>query len=163
MPKYSRNRSKTRKGSKARDAPSDAPPLAKPTDSNDDQETGKDKDSNPPRRKKKIFIPKSQMKKLLDTRGRQIWEKLKKVARDYLGTIWNDPSGDFRIDAGSTTQGRPNVKTWNLQVNKDPASPEAKSLKSKYGTHKKLFWDEFDLISPPDYETWVQSILSRFE
>jgi hypothetical protein len=103
------------------------------------------------------------MKQLLQKRGREIWRKLKDVTRDKLGTIWDDPNGDFRVDAGWAAHGRPNVKTWNLQVNRHPGSPEAKRLESKFGNHKKLFWDEFDLSSPPDYKTWVQSILRRFD
>ncbi|KAK7398252.1 hypothetical protein QQX98_012365 [Neonectria punicea] len=119
-----------------------------------------DSDQHHPRLKKPIFIPKSLLEDLLKTHGRAIHRKLKRLTRDYQGTIWKNQ--DFRIDAGSTLHGRPNFKTWNLQVNRHPMSDAAKALKSKFGTHKKLLWGAFDVDKAPKYATWVEHILELF-
>jgi hypothetical protein len=95
---------------------------------------------------------------LLNKYGEEIYEKLKVLTEERVGTIWKNC--DFRVDAGPT-KGRSKVKNWNLQVNGKPESAAAKRLKNE-GTHKKLFRDTFNLGNAPDYETWKESILERF-
>lgn len=103
-------------------------------------------------------IRKSKMKELLEKHGKEIWEKLKALTKERVGTIWKNH--DFRVDAG-LTEGRSKMKIWHLQANREAKSAVAKKLKNE-GTHKILFRDTFDLGNAPDYDTWARSILERF-
>ncbi|KAL5086846.1 hypothetical protein Trisim1_008597 [Trichoderma cf. simile WF8] len=119
---------------------------------NDDSE-----DEDHPFRDKPITIPKKKMKNLLKKHGEKIWEKL---GSDRVGTVWKN--NDYRVDVGSKLKGRPNMRAWNLQVNGE-AKSAAKQLLKTGDTHQKLFWDHFDTVNPPDYATFVQNILRRFD
>ena len=128
-------------------------------------ENGDDSDDNFNGRKKKPTISKKRMKELLDHHGKDIWKKLRTIAPDKVGPIWKDPNGDFRIDAGSAMKSRPNMKTWNLQVNKEAAKSLKKNLGDR-GTHEKVFWGATDLeraaCGTMAYEEWVTGIMDRF-
>ncbi|KAF2177381.1 hypothetical protein K469DRAFT_603485, partial [Zopfia rhizophila CBS 207.26] len=104
-------------------------------------------------------ISEKEMDKLLHEEGEKIYKKLKALMEKNEGTIWKNR--DFRIDA-VPTKDRSKVKNWNLQVNGNPESEAAKTLKERKGTHAKLFRDTFDLGDAPDYETWKESILERY-
>jgi hypothetical protein len=52
------------------------------------------------------------MKEILDKHGEAIWRKLGDgLTADRLGTVWKDPQGDFRIDAGSAVLPEGKLKT----------------------------------------------------
>ncbi|KAG4427383.1 hypothetical protein IFR05_017135, partial [Cadophora sp. M221] len=107
---------------------------------------------------KKILIPKAEMEKLLKEHGKEIWKKLR-VALDKVGTVWKND--DYRVHVG--IEHKPNTKNWDLQVNKG-ASKRSKSLiEGGRGTHKKLFFDEFNSNILPNKETWKQNILRQFD
>jgi hypothetical protein len=107
-------------------------------------EKGDDSDDNFNDCKKKPNISKKRIKKLLDRHGKDIWKKLRTISPDKFGPIWKDPNRDFRVDAGSVVKSRPNIKTWNLQLNKEAGKSLKENLGDR-GMHKKVFWGATDL------------------
>lgn len=149
-------------------AVSDVPARPNAPNPDDDDNDNENSDSeNPPRHfpsNKTPEIPRNVMKTLLAKYGKDIYKKFleKREQPNFQGKIWGNQ--DFRVDAGHTVNGSGNrMKSWNLQVNRDAVWQAAKDLlKNSRGTHKKLFWDAFDILDPPSYETWVKAILDRF-
>jgi hypothetical protein len=84
------------------------------------------------------------------------------LTADRLGTVWQDPQGDFRVDAGLAVLPEGKLKTWHLQINKQPASPAAKRLYRDFGSDARLLWDEWNLEHPQDYASWVKVIVDQF-
>lgn len=99
------------------------------------------------------------MEELLNSHRAKIYAKLKKAIPNLQTTIWKNKN--FRIDPRHTVNGQSNIKSWNLQLNKDADSHILKRFKG-YSTHEKLYWDTFNLANPPEYDAWVRGILSRF-
>jgi hypothetical protein len=80
------------------------------------------------------------MKEIFDKHGEAIRRKLGDgLTADRLGKVWQDPQGDFRIDAGSAVMPEGKLKTWHLQVNKDPTPQATKKPVRVFGSHAKLF------------------------
>lgn len=66
-----------------------------------------------------------------------MYKKLKTLlTSDRQSTVWSDKN--YRIDPGHILNGRPNLKTWNLQVQREAKSAMAQHLKAKFSTHGKL-------------------------
>ncbi|PYI04086.1 hypothetical protein BO78DRAFT_420985 [Aspergillus sclerotiicarbonarius CBS 121057] len=115
----------------------------------------------PPGIDKPVLIPKNELKKLLNSEGREMFEKLKSLLTgDRTRTVWSDKN--YRIDPGHTMHGNPNLKTWNLQVQSEAKSAMAQFLKGKYGTHAKLIWDVFNMENPPSFAVWMNRLLSLY-
>ncbi|KAL4902221.1 hypothetical protein BDW74DRAFT_181071 [Aspergillus multicolor] len=92
----------------------------------------------PPGFNKPILIPINEFRKLLESRGKKIYEALTtKSSPGKTRTIWSDDN--YRIDLGHVVHGEPRLKTWHLQVQRQAKSAMAWSLRSKIGTHEKLF------------------------
>jgi hypothetical protein len=115
----------------------------------------------PPGLGKPVLIPKKELEELLESEGREMYEKLKKVLKsENPRRVWFNR--DYRIDPGPAVRDNPNLKTWNLQVQRDAVSGVARRLKDLFGTHKKLFRDVFNVAKPPAYAAWVKRVLSVF-
>ncbi|KAL4878361.1 hypothetical protein BJY04DRAFT_196361 [Aspergillus karnatakaensis] len=115
----------------------------------------------PPGLGKPVLIPKKELEELLESEGREMYEKLKKVLKsENPRNVWFNR--DYRIDPGPAVRDNPNLKTWNFQVQRDAVSGVARRLKDLFGTHKKLFRDVFNVAKPPAYDAWVKRVLSVF-
>ena len=101
------------------------------------------------------------MEKLLKKHAEEIFKMLReKLAGRKTGTIWQNK--DFRIDAGATLNGHPEVKTWNLQANNGAQRNGGVDL-GRRGTHERLFWDTFDTKEPPpNFQVWAEEVLEWF-
>ena len=72
-----------------------------------------------------------------------------------VGSVWKNQ--DFRVDVGRELKSHPNVKTWELQVNRETKSNAANSLtKEGRGTHKKPFHDMMHVEEIEDVEIDVE-------
>ena len=112
-------------------------------------------------------MPRKRMRKYFKeqnkAKAREIYQALSERARSRNeGPIWRDDT--FRIDAGHTLRDHPNVRTWNLQLNKEAQSKLATSIRktSKFGDrghHTRLFWGAFDFANPPAEGKWIDAFL----
>jgi hypothetical protein len=98
------------------------------------------------------------MEKLFKEHGKEIREKLR-VAPDKVGTVWKND--DYRVDIG--IEHKPNIKNWDLQVNKGASNKLKSLIEGGRGIYKKLFSDDFNLDMLPDEQTWKQNILRQFD
>lgn len=108
------------------------------------------------------WFPTKGISDLFRSEGREIYKSLTKLTPERLGTIWKNKN--FRIDAGGVLKGEgcPNVKSWNLQVNRNPESTLAKNLLRKTSTHERLIWGNWDMTNPQSYEAWMAEVLQTF-
>lgn len=96
-------------------------------------------------------------------RGEAIYKKLMK---DLEGTtegrnVWHNEY--FRIDAGRTFKGKPNIKSWKLQVNETALENKRYgALRSGRGTRATLFEGKVDMNAKPSLDTWEREIMETF-
>ncbi|KAE8152343.1 Mss4-like protein [Aspergillus avenaceus] len=115
----------------------------------------------PPLLNKPVLIPKKELKKLLDSKGREMYERLKNgLTSNRQRTVWS--GGNHRIDPAHSIQGNSNLKPWNLHVQREAASTTSRDLKDKFGTHAKLIWDVFNIANPPSFQEWCSRLLSLY-
>ncbi|KAI1316938.1 hypothetical protein F5Y16DRAFT_393008 [Xylariaceae sp. FL0255] len=129
-----------------------------PSNSSKDPEDEENRRSDRRSRGKKIMITKKEMEKLLGDHGEPIWKKLKALGPDKLGKIWNNQN--YRVDVGPKVHGHPNLRNWNLQVNREAESAVKDLLKTD--THDRLFCGKFDTVAPPDLDTFKREIFEQF-
>ncbi|UZP46451.1 hypothetical protein NXS19_014263 [Fusarium pseudograminearum] len=134
---------------------------SEPPSDNDDSE-----DESIPDLDRDILISKNMMEDIIMRNGPSNWRALQqKLTKGKMGEVWQDPAGNFRIDAGSVVSKSPQHKTWHLQVNRHPPSAAVKNLLRKIGprgTHKKLLWGVWNVDNPPQYDEWVKMIMDAF-